>query len=91
VQTTPVGAGDPVARIVVTGPLSRAARTAISDRFTGASVAGRGPVTLVAVAGADQAALRALMTLLWDLGHDVESFTVSDQAQLAGDGDGLLP
>jgi hypothetical protein len=54
-------------------------------------VAGRGPVTLVAVAGADQAALRALMTLLWDLGHDVESFTVSDQAQLAGDGDGLLP
>jgi hypothetical protein len=87
VQTTPAGA----AGVVVAGPLSRAARAAIDDRFTGATVSARGGATLIAMAGADQAALRALVTLLWDLGHDVESFSASDQSQFPGDDDGVLP
>jgi hypothetical protein len=55
----------------VTGGLSRTVTELIESRFgTAASVSTDGPNSSVELT-ADQPALRALLTLLWDLGHDV--------------------
>lgn len=61
-------------RLMVTGRLPDGLVGMIADRF-GASArittAEKLPFTVVSLT-ADQAALRALLTLLWDLGQDVE-------------------
>ena len=61
--------------LTVRGPVPRGVAELIGDRFTGASVRRAGPATRVELTGADQPALRALLTLLWDAGHDILSFT----------------
>jgi len=76
----------------VAGALSRAAAAAIADSFAPVAVARRGRSTVVDLVGADQPALRALVTLLWDLGHDLELMAWgSDEAEIARDGHRLLP
>jgi hypothetical protein len=60
-----------VYRLLVPGPVSRGLARAVADRFAGATVRGAGEDTVVELPGADQPALRALLTLLWDAGHDV--------------------
>ena len=62
-------------RIVLAGPLSEPARTAIDDRFAPTTITIGGATTVVELACVDQPAVRAVLNLLWDLGHDVLSLT----------------
>ncbi len=58
-------------RLIVAGRLSGTAVQLIDSRFgPAASVAPTGPDSAVDLTG-DQPALRALLTLLWDLGHEL--------------------
>ena len=58
-------------RLVVAGPLSQTVIQLIDSRFGSAASIGRiGPDSAVDLT-ADQPALRALLTLLWDLGQDL--------------------
>jgi len=58
-------------RIVVAGRLSRPLVDTIEERFgTAASLRPSGKNTAVLLT-ADQPSLRALVTLLWDLGHEL--------------------
>lgn len=65
-------------RLTVRGPLPRCVVEDIGARFTGATVRQAGPVTCVELGHADQPALRALLTLLWDVGQDVLSLTAEE-------------
>jgi hypothetical protein len=60
-------------RVVLAGSLSCAARAALGDRFAGTTVTRHDSTTEVEVVCVDQPAVRAVLTLLWDLGHDVLS------------------
>ena len=56
-------------RLIVAGHLSQTVTQLIDSRFgSAASISRSGPDSAVALT-ADQPALRALLTLLWDLGH----------------------
>lgn len=58
-------------RLCVKGPVSGAAAELVDHRYgRAAQVVPDGEDTIVELSG-DQAALRALLTLLWDLGHEV--------------------
>jgi len=58
-------------RLVVAGRLSQTVTQLIDSRFgSAASIGRRGPDSAVDLT-ADQPALRALLTLIWDLGHDL--------------------
>jgi hypothetical protein len=58
-------------RLIVAGRVARAAVDTIEARFGGAATIHRiGEDTAVELT-ADQPSLRALATLLWDLGHDL--------------------
>jgi hypothetical protein len=58
-------------RLVVAGRLPRTVTELIESRFGSAASIGRsGPDSAVDLT-ADQPAVRALLTLLWDLGHDL--------------------
>ena len=75
-------------RLVVAGRLSQTVTQLIDSRFgSAASVGRRGPDSAVDLT-ADQPALRALLTLLWDLGHDLVAICeCADRTQPV---DGLL-
>jgi hypothetical protein len=65
-------------RVTVAGPLPGSLAGVIRARFAGVSIrpgTGRTALELDAV---DQPALRALLTLLWDVGHDVLSVTTEE-------------
>ena len=68
----------PLYRVTVAGPLARRAADVIGARF-GEMTIHAGPTrdsstrTVLEVDLVDQSALRALLTLLWDVGHDVLS------------------
>ena len=63
-------------RLVVAGRLSQLIVDTIDDRFgAAASIHPSGDDTAVWLT-ADQASLRALLTLLWDLGHDLGAVSV---------------
>lgn len=61
-------------QLTVAGSVARSVLDTIETRF---DVGGVRPVnrpvrrTVLSVAGVDQSAVRALMTMLWDSGHDV--------------------
>ena len=58
-------------RLIVAGRLSQTVTELIDSRFgSAASVSTSGPDSSVELT-ADQPALRALLTLLWDLGHEI--------------------
>jgi len=58
-------------RLIVAGPLSQTAAQIIDTRFgSAASISRSGRDSEVRLTS-DQPALRALLTLLWDLGHDL--------------------
>jgi hypothetical protein len=60
-------------RLTVAGPLSRTATQLIDARFgPAASIGSTGTDSTVELV-ADQSALRALLTLLWDLGHELNA------------------
>lgn len=60
-------------RVTVAGPLGAAADKAIRAQYDPRVVSTRrgDSVTVLDLDGIDQPALRGLLTLLWDLGHDV--------------------
>lgn len=51
-------------------PLARTVDDLVRARFDHVSVPGDDPTVLI-VDGVDQASVRALLTLLWDTGHEV--------------------
>jgi hypothetical protein len=58
-------------RLIVAGHLSQTVTQLIDSRFgSAAAINSSGPDSAVDLT-ADQPALRALLTLLWDLGHDL--------------------
>jgi hypothetical protein len=73
-------------RLVVAGRLSQTVTQLIDSRFgSAASIGRRGPDSAVDLT-ADQPALRALLTLLWDLGHDLVAVRgCPDRTQLPKD------
>lgn len=59
-------------RVTVAGPLSTAAVSAIHARYDAVIRPRRvDGATVLDLQGLDQPAIRGLLTLLWDLGHDV--------------------
>jgi hypothetical protein len=58
-------------RIIVAGSLSQAAGQLITARFGPSAVIDDSRRDTTVELAADQAALRALLTMLWDLGHEV--------------------
>jgi hypothetical protein len=59
-------------RLLVTGRLPKTVTDVVADRFEPAVIQAEEGRTVVDV-DADQASLRALLTLLWDIGQDVSS------------------
>lgn len=64
-------------RVTASGPLSAAAAQAIRARYDCVVLSTSDHRTVLDLDGLDQSALRGLLTLLWDFGHDV--IAVSDQ------------
>jgi hypothetical protein len=67
-------------RLVVTGPVSQYVTETIAQRFGEVSIRREAAGTVLELACADQPALRAVLTLLWDAGHDVRHVCVLDRA-----------
>ncbi len=62
-------------RLLVTGRLPTTVTELLADRFGSAAVIdGDASRTVIDIDG-DQASLRALLMLLWDVGHDVPSIS----------------
>jgi hypothetical protein len=57
--------------LIVAGRLSRLLMDTIDDRFGAAASTRPSGGDTVVVLAADQASLRALLTLLWDVGHEL--------------------
>ena len=58
-------------RLEIRGPLPRIAQDQLRQRFGDVRMQSNGDRTLVSGHSADQAALRAVLSLLWDLGVEV--------------------
>jgi nicotinamidase-related amidase len=58
-------------RLEIHGPLPRVAQEELRRRFGDIEVRSEGARTVVAGLTADQAALRAVLSLLWDVGSEV--------------------
>ena len=58
-------------RLEIRGPLPRVAQEELRRRFGEVEVRSRGAGTVVSGLTVDQAALRAVLSLLWDLGSEV--------------------
>ena len=71
-------------RITVTGPLGVAATRAIRAQYGRVVLSTREPEchTVLALDGLDQPALRGLLTLLWDFGHDVIAVSTATMEQM---------
>lgn len=67
-------------RLTIAGPLPETVAGIIRARFDPVAIQPDGGSTLLDVGPVDQPALRALLTLLWDVGHDVLDVT-ADQAR----------
>ena len=65
-------------QLLVTGRLPDTVKELVDDRFGPSAVVTDARCTVVDIQ-ADQAALRALLTLLWDVGHEVHSISRADR------------
>jgi hypothetical protein len=65
-------------RLRVTGRLPQTLTELVGDRFGPAAVVVTGAGSTVVDIEADQAALRALLTMLWDVGQEVHSVLRSE-------------
>jgi len=66
-------------QLLVTGRLPETVKELVGDRFGPSAVVVTDARCTVVDVDADQAALRALLTLLWDVGHEVQSLSRSDR------------
>ncbi len=65
--------------LTISGPIAQSVTEAIRSRFDG--IATRiGENTSVTVEDVDQAAVRAVMIMLWDSGHDVVTMVITPSA-----------
>ena len=62
-------------RLTIAGRLPETVVTTIRARFDPVAIQPGGDSTLLDIGPVDQPALRALLTLLWDVGHDVLDVT----------------
>jgi hypothetical protein len=69
--------------LTVTGQLAGSVIETLRSRFTVASIRAADS-TVVTVDGVDQAAVRAVMILLWDTGHEVLTMTTSPSGDVRG-------
>ena len=67
-------------RLSVTGPVSRRLVETITHRFGNVSVGRNGEDTVLDAVLVDQPSLRALLTLLWDAGHDVHDVSSTGES-----------
>lgn len=65
-------------RVTVAGPLPGSLAGVIRSRFAGVAIRPGTRRTALELDAVDQSALRALLTLLWDVGHDVLSVTTEE-------------
>lgn len=65
-------------RVTVAGPLPGSLAGVIRSRFAGVTIRPGTRRTALELDAVDQPALRALLTLLWDVGHDVLSVTIEE-------------
>ena len=67
---------NPRFRVIVAGPLSAGATRALQAQYGQALTIDRvDRETVLDLDGLDQPAIRGVLTLLWDLGHDVVAVT----------------
>ncbi len=59
--------------IVLTGPLASSVRTLLQERYDGLTAADVDGAAVLRFDRLDQAGERAVLTLLWDTGHEVRS------------------
>ena len=69
-------------RLSVTGPVPRRLVETINHRFGNVSVGRSGEDTVLDAVLVDQPSLRALLTLLWDAGHDVHDVSSTAASDL---------
>jgi hypothetical protein len=62
--------------LTVTGHLARSVVEAIGSRFTVVSTRSA-EISVLTIADVDQSAVRALMIMLWDTGHEVLTMTTT--------------
>jgi len=74
-------------RLSVPGPLSRPLLETITHRFGDVAVSRSGHDTVLDADLADTPSLRALLTLLWDAGHDVRDVSSTTGADIASSRD----
>ena len=74
-------------RLSVTGPVPRRLVETIVHRFGNVSVGRNGEDTVLDAVLVDQPSLRALLTLLWDAGHDVHDVSLAADAGIPPVGD----
>ena len=70
-------------RLSVTGPVPRRLVETITHRFGNVSVGRNGEDTVLDAVLVDQPSLRALLTLLWDAGHDVHDVSSTADADMS--------
>lgn len=69
--------------VTVLGPIAESVTDAIRTRFDGVAVR-TGDRTVVVIDGVDQAAVRAMMILLWDSGHEVVTMELTPTGRAGG-------
>ena len=69
-------------RLSVAGPMPRRLVETITHRFGNVSVGREGEDTVLDAVLVDQPSLRALLTLLWDAGHDVHNLSSTADADI---------
>lgn len=67
--------GAPRPQVTVRGSIAESVLRLLRERYDDVTTATAGPNTVLTVAGIDQASQRALLALLWDTGHEIESLT----------------
>ena len=78
-------------RLSVTGPVPRRLVETISHRFGNVSVGRDGEDTVLDAVLVDQPSLRALLTLLWDAGHDVHDVSSTADGDITAASDPRRP
>jgi hypothetical protein len=76
-------------RLVIRGPMPTAVISSVRDRFDNVRVSAEAAGTVIECSIPDQAALRALLTQVWDVGGAIVQVAVmADRAGTSGIGGG---
>jgi hypothetical protein len=78
-------------RLSVAGPVPRRLVETITHRFGNIAVGRDGEDTVLDAVLVDQPSLRALLTLLWDAGHDVHDVSLTAGSDISPGADPRRP